>query len=118
MNQGQGAVISTDERRSGATEEEWRDPEDVRAALPTQGVLPEWLSSEARFATPARESRPKPGSEVRRTSTCEFEFLGVVQGDSTCSSGRTPRISVAGDAFPGSLSVPFDKLRAPRSRSR
>jgi hypothetical protein len=28
-------------RRSAATEEEWRDPEDVGAALLMQGVLPE-----------------------------------------------------------------------------
>jgi hypothetical protein len=28
-------------QRSEATKEEWRDPEDVRAALLVQGILPE-----------------------------------------------------------------------------
>jgi hypothetical protein len=35
-----GLVISTDDEETKCTEAEWRDPDDLSATMPIQGVLP------------------------------------------------------------------------------
>jgi len=41
MTQQEGTVISTDDEEAKRLRREWRDPENVGAALPIQGILPE-----------------------------------------------------------------------------
>ena len=94
------SVISTDDERSGATEEAWKDPEDACATTQIQGVRPrDWPRNRGSNFRPAGENvDPK----------LVLEFVAHPAKD---RKERTPRIGVAEDASSGSLhspSVPFE----------
>ena len=93
------------QRRSEATEEEWRDREDVCATLLIQGVLTECHSPEPHYTTAIGGCKTKRCSAVRRACrpSSAFSSRGGRRGNSMRSLGRTPRIGIAEDAFPGSL---------------
>jgi hypothetical protein len=93
------------QRRSEATEEEWRDREDACATLLIQGVLTECHSPEPHYTTAIGGCKTKRCSAVRRACrpSSAFTSRGGRRGNSMRSLGRTPRIGIAEDAFPGSL---------------
>jgi len=90
-------------RRSEATEEEWRDPEDVGAALLMQGVLPHNYPG----GRVSRLRSENVDAKLGVKSVAPVREVGFRRGGAgthtTRSLGRTPHIRMAEDAFSGSL---------------
>src|SRR5262249_16223873 len=105
--------------RSEATEEEWRDPDDVRAPSLTQGILTRMSIPEARFPSPTTECRSKACREVARISAREFAFRRSCVGNSVPLAAWVEHLvsEWLRDAFSGSLHS-LSVASLPRSRSR
>jgi hypothetical protein len=88
-----------------APEEEWRDRDDVCATLLIQGVLTECHSPQPHYTTAIGGCKTKRCSAARRACRPSLAFTSRVgsRGNSMRSLGRTPRIGIAEDSFPGSL---------------